>query len=117
MQLVLMLALLLMLGGKNGTPRPELSNSDMFEMLKYIADGNGEMDKIIKKAEQVSEIINAIVPLATAFGGGSTSSNSNEDKTPDCVDTPSQPDIGICLKPIANIADDGIYNALSRAIT
>ena len=122
MQLVLMLAVLLMLGGKSGTPRPELTNSDMFEVLKYISGDNGEMDKIIKEAEQVSELINAIAPLATAFGGGGNSldecsgnSSSSESKMPDCGGAPSC-DIGLCLKPIANIADDSIYNALSSAI-
>ena len=122
MQLVLMLALMLMLGGKSGTHRPELTNSDMFEVLKYISGGSGEMDKIIKEAEQVSEIINAFAPLAASFGAGGTSfdesgskSSNNEDKMPDCGG--NTPDIGLSLQPIANIADTSIYNALSAAIS
>ena len=121
MQLILVLAVLMMLGGKNGAPRPGLSNSDILETLKYISDGNGEMDKIIREVEQVSEIISAIAPIATAFGNGATpfdesddTSNNSESKMQGSDATP--PDIGICLKPIVNIADDRIYNALSQAV-
>lgn len=112
MQLILVLAVLMMLCDKSGgAPRPQLSNPELFEMLKYISGDNGEMDKFIKEAEQVTEIINAITPLVTSFGANDSNVSELDSG---CI--PPQPDIGICLKPIANIADDGIYNALSKAI-
>lgn len=114
MQLILAIAVLLMLGGKGGSAhRPELSNSEMFEMLKYITDGNGEMDKIIKEAEQVSQIINTLAPIASAFGA---SANNNDINISESDGNSEVRDTGLILQPIANIADDSIYNALSHAI-
>lgn len=109
MQLILALAVLLMLGGKSGAPHSQISSSDMLEMLKYVSGDNAEVDKIIKEAEQVTEIISAIVPLATAFG-------TKEDEPANDSETPKAQDIGIILQPVANIADDSIYNALSHSI-
>lgn len=110
MQLLLVLAVLLMLGGKNdGAHRPQLTHSDMLEVLKYVSDGNGEMDKIIKEVEQVSQIINTFAPLAASFAA-----NDNNIE-PDGAST-SPHDVGLFLQPVANIADDSIYNAMSKAI-
>ena len=121
MQLILALAVLMMLGGKGGAPRPELSGNDMLEVLEYVSGGNGEMDKLIKEVRQVSEIISAFAPVTAAFGAGGASfdengskSSDNGNKISDCGGTSS--DIGLSLQPIANIADDSIYNALSKAI-
>lgn len=113
MQLLLVLAVLLMLGGKGDGARPQITNSEMFEVLKYVSGDNGEMDKIIKEAEQVSQIISAFAPLATAFGGDNAESDSAS--APAC-DEAQKHDKGFYLQPVANIADDGIYNALSNAI-
>lgn len=111
MQLILVLAVLLMLGGKSGSaPHSQISNSEMFEVLKYISGDNGEMDKIIKEAEHVTEIINSIVPLATAFG-------SKEEEPANGGENSKVQDIGLILQPVSNVADDSIYNALSKAIT
>lgn len=113
MQLILALAVLMMFGGKSGNaPHSRISSSDMFEMLKYISGDNGEMDKIIKEAEQVTEIISAIAPLATAFGANDNGVNVTENE-----EAPKAQDTGLILKPVANIADDSIYNALSCAIS
>lgn len=109
MQLILVLVVLMLLGGKSGAPRRELFNPETLELLKYVSGDDGEIDKIINEAEHVAEIISAIVPVAAAFG------ESDGDKKEENVATPPQ-DTGIRLKPIANIADDSIYNALSRAI-
>lgn len=110
MQLILVLAVLMLLGGKSGgAPRRELFNPETLELLKYVSGDDGEIDKIINEAEHVAEIISAIVPVAAAFG------ESDGDKKEESVATTPQ-DTGIRLKPIANIADDSIYNALSRAI-
>lgn len=111
MQLILVLAVLMMFGGRSGsTQNAGLSGTDMLEMLKYVSDDNGEMDKIIKEAEHVSEILSAFAPLAATFSGSSGESSVNSEQ-------PQTADKGLYLKPIANIADDSIYNALSHAIT
>lgn len=107
MQLILVLAVLMMLGG-NGGARPQLTNSEMFETLKYLAEGNGEMDKILKEAEQVSEILSAFTPLVTV-------AETNKEQSTGDASSEVQ-DVGLILKPIANIADDSIYNALSSAV-
>ena len=112
MQLILALAVLMMLGGKSeNAPHAPISSSDMFEMLKYISGGNDEIEKIVKEAEQVTEIISAIAPIATAFGA-----NDSEIKESEGGENSKAQDIGLILKPISNIADDSIYNALSHAI-
>lgn len=118
MQLVVVLALLMMFGGKNSsTNRPQISGAEMAEIFKYISGDNGEMNKIIEEVEQVSEIINTLAPVVSAFGG------AKADNTPfDWSDNKaSGNDIKIpgyaATAPIANIADDSIYNALSRAIS
>ena len=109
MQLILVLAVLMLFGGKsNGAPGPEFSNSDMCELLKYVSGGNDEMDKIIKQVEQVTEIVSAIAPLA-GFAAAKEQSASS-------VEAAESRDIGLILQPVAKIADDGIYNALSAAI-
>lgn len=114
MQLVLVLAVLMMLGGKSGgASRPGLSSSDMLEMLKYISDGNGEMDKIFKEVEQVTEIVNTLAPIASAFGASANNNDINISES-DC--NSEVRDTGLILQPIANIADNSIYNALSHAI-
>ena len=108
MQLILVIAALMLLGGKGGAPN-RLNGSDIADVIKYISGGNGEVDKLIKDVEQVTEIINAFAPIVGAVGGMAPS-EAVADATPD------KSDIGIRLKPIAGIADDNIYNALSRAI-
>lgn len=107
MQLILALVVLMLFGGKGATA-PQLSNSEMFELLKYVSDGNAEMDKIIKQAEQVTEIVNAIVPLTSLMTAKEQAASSGGGEEPR--------DIGIILQPVAKIADDSIYNALSSAI-
>lgn len=108
MQLILVLAVLTLLGGKGGgAPRSELFNSETLELLKYVSGDDGEMEKIIKEAEHVAEIISAIAPVAAAFGESGEKEESAD---------PAPCNTGIPLKPISNIADDSIYNALSRAI-
>lgn len=108
MQLLLLAALFLL--GSGGSNRNGLSSSEMTEILKYMSDGNGELENIVKQVEQVSEIISAFAPLVTAVSG--SAQNSADDGQSDGDAT----SVGFYLKPIANIADDGIYNALSSAI-
>lgn len=107
MQLILVLAVLTLLGGKSGASRRELFNPEALEFLKYVSGDDGEMEKIIKEAEHVAEIISAIAPVAAAFGESGEKEESAD---------PAPCNTGIPLKPISNIADDSIYNALSRAI-
>ena len=104
MQLLLLAALFLL--GSGGSDRPELSNSELTEILKCVSDGNGELENIVKQVEQISGIISAFAPLMAA----GRQSDGNE------VGSGGTPSVGYCLKPIANIADDSIYNALSKAI-
>lgn len=103
---LLLLAALLLLG--SGADRPQFTSSEMSELLKYVSEGNSELENIVKQVEQFSGIINTFAPLVNSVVGGVQSS------TAEANDAPSQ---GLYLKPIANIADDGIYNALSGAIT
>lgn len=107
MQLILAFAVLMLLGGGK-SPHSELSGSDMIEVLKYISGDDGKMDKIIKEAEQVTQIINAIAPIASfagAKGEEQTNGASSEVRN-----------VGLILQPVANIADDSIYNALAAAV-
>lgn len=109
MQLILVLVIFLLLGGGK-SPYSELLNSDMLDVLKYISGDNGELDKLVKEAEQVTQIINLITPGSTA----------NRTAPPTEQGEPSDESVsgsGIFLKPIANIADSSIYNALSNAIS
>lgn len=108
MQLILVLAVLMLLGGKGGMAAPELSSSETLELLKYVTDGNAEMDKIIKQAERVTEIVNAIAPLAGFMSAKEQSASGGEVEEPH--------NIGLILQPVAKIADDSIYNALSATI-
>ena len=106
MQLLLLAALLLL--GSGGNNRPKLTGEEMTEILNYISGGNSELENIVKQVEQVSKIINTFAPLAGAFAGSAPASAAEADGAPRA---------GLYLKPISNIADDNIYNALSNAIT
>lgn len=107
MQLVLALAVFMLLGGGK-SPNCELSGSDMLEVLKYVSGDDGKMDKIIKEAEQVTQIINAIAPIAN-FAGAKGEEQTNATSS-------GVGNIGLILQPVANIADDSIYNALAAAV-
>lgn len=104
MQLIL-LVLLLLAGGKSGKGAPsEIFDGETMELIKSI--GGGEVEEIFKEAEQVSEII-------TAFNG---LMSGKECETHTEHPEFQGPESGFPLKPIANIADDSIYNALARAL-
>ena len=108
MQLLLLAVILLL--GSGGAQRPQFT-SEVTEILKYISDGNSEVENVIKQVEQVSEIVNAFAPLVNSMAGA-PSAGGAQSPASDCA-----PDgVSLPLKPIANIADDSIYNALSKAI-
>ncbi len=116
MQLLLALALILMLGGGAGN-KPQISAPEMMEIIKYAA-GDGNADQTLKELEQVSSVLEAIAPLARAF------EPAQEQKTqhvpPKEEQTEGEKDgfnpAECALRPIADIAGDGIYNALARAV-
>ena len=115
MQLILVLVALMLLGGGKGSPRDRLSGSDMLEVLKYVSGDDCEMDKIIKEVEQVTQIINTLAPIASAFGGQSAAEEKDASEL-SSQSTGDAKNIGLILQPISNIADDSIYSALSNAI-
>lgn len=111
MQLILLAALFLMCGGRgtNGpsTPRQQISGSDVAEIIKFVSgDGEG-VEEIIKEAEHITEIISLVAPFLP-------SAERCEEQPLPAEQTVA--DSGIPLKPIANIADESIYTALSCAI-
>lgn len=118
MQLFLVFILLMALGqkGGNSSPQNNISVSEMAEIIKYAVGENHELDNILKEAEQISEAISAIAPIAAALGGKPSSDNVPEADGAETVIKERKSDTALFLKPIADIADDGIYNALSRAI-
>lgn len=120
MQLLIVFALLMLLGGSGD--KPQISSPEVVELLKYAA-GDERADEMIREVEQVSSVLEAIAPIAQAFAGaqgaktqhvppenGQNAANECEKDGAEDAKTP------LFLQPIANIADDGIYNALARAV-
>ena len=120
MQLLMILALFLLLGGRSAPgSQPQISGPEMIELLKYASGGDAQMDEVIKEAEQISRVIDAIAPVARAFSSAPQQSETqhaaaeNEYEPSENNGAAATP---LFLRPVANIADDGIYNALARAV-
>lgn len=115
MQLLLALALILLSGG-NSQP---VSRSEMVELLKYAAGDNSGANEVLREAEQVSSVLEAIAPIAQAFSAGSAKDKPQQGAEEAFAEgSGNSPQLGAAeiLKPVANIADDGIYAALTRAV-
>lgn len=112
MQLILLAALFLLCGarGANGSQPPSspLSGSDVADILKHVSGDSEAVEEIIKEAEHITEIISLVAPFLP--------SSERREEGPQPADVTAV-DSGISLKPIANIADESIYNALSCAIS
>lgn len=117
MQLILVLALLLLSGGNGNNSQP-VSSSEMVELLKYAAGGAERANEMIREVEQVSSVLEAIAPIAQAFSAKPTEEKAQQSATEEVFADGNnvQGGAALILKPIANIADDGIYNALARAV-
>ena len=111
MQPMLLLALILLCaaGDKGRGGGEELFGSGAMEFLKEITEGDGQAEAFIKEVEEISKAVSAFAPSAkeTAPDGGKT-----------CGGTAGGGQVCIeeVLKPVADIADDRIYNALARAV-
>lgn len=125
MQLLLILALLLLGNsspkgsGKNAVS--ELLEPETIELIKEISGGGEEVESFVRNVGQISELVNAFAPLLQS----STSSQDHGCEAPDSADNKSFENVETCektqdvcniLKPVQNLADDGIYNALARAV-
>ena len=125
MQLILILALLLFGGSssKNSTKSgiAELFEPETVELIKEISGGGEQIDEFMKEVEHISELVSVFAPLMQSAGqaagqdNASTAHNSGGD-IEESFSPHTAPDISYILKPVRNIADDGIYNALASAV-
>ncbi len=120
MQLLFLLALFLTLGNKSGGG---ISGDEMEEIIKYATGNDGKMTEIINEAHRLTEVIQAVAPIAQAFSGAQTEKTQHETPKPaessaaeEVFSSSAANQTPVFLQPIANIADDGIYNALARAL-
>lgn len=118
MQLILLLALLLLSGGsredKDGNGLKELFQPETVELLKEISGGDGQVEAFINEVREISEAVAIIAPLAQSLKTD-VGTNAQEVKE-NPVSAGNAADISEILKPVRNIADDGVYNALARAV-
>lgn len=105
MQLIVLLAALALFGGgSRNTVRPD----EMLEILKY-AVKDSDLEKIVGEAEKISGLLNAALPYVTAPQAGDFSSAA-------APPAATGSDVEVALKPISEVADPGIYAALSAAL-
>ena len=117
MQLILLLALLLWGGGtaagkNNGLD--ELLEPETVELIKQITGGDRQVEAFINEVKEISEAVSVIAPLAQSLKSAGSESAEAVAQSPSDAAKPL--DISEILKPVRNIADDGVYNALARAI-
>lgn len=100
MQLLIILALLLY-GGKSGAQNILNEVKPMLENF-----GGEEVQKALKSAEEISQVLNVVQGFTGAFG------SPPQPKGEDEVNTP----IGFPLSPISKIADKDITYSLSQYV-
>ena len=124
MQLILLIALLLLGSSSPGNEQKnkiaELCEPETLEIIKEISGGGEQVDAFMKEVEQISELVTAFAPLiSSAPAAQEGSSDKNVSRSPDFTDGQKESkarETAYILKPVGNIADDCIYNALARAV-
>lgn len=124
MQLILVLALLLL--GSGYSPKnpskggiAELFQPETMDLIRELSGGGEEIEQFVREVEQISEIVSVFAPLMQAGENSfedSAFTASTGGRGEEKYSQHTAPDISYILKPVRNIADDGIYNALARAV-
>ena len=122
MQLLLILVLLSLCDRKpqNRNVVSELLEPETMELIKEISGGGEEVDAFMREVGQISELVSAFAPFmqaASASENAETHSPKADTEFSENENTYKKTqDVCDILSPVRNLADDGIYNALARAV-
>ena len=121
MQLILLLAVLLLGSSHDGKSREieELFGPETMELIGHISGDGGQTEAFMNEVREISAAVSAFAPLVQALKtspAAESGKGNGEACVNTCADCGKPLDVAEILKPVQNIACDGLYNALARAV-